>query len=141
VKTPILPASDGSQVAIEPKVIFIDNESLDEDCGYTGGVNYTEYSDAENNMDNAWSDDSDTESEQIGEMEGEKLDKSLQALKAAIELHEGLETESTILDKLGKGMSGKDWAKVESNRALGYLGNSGRSKRCKDKNTRDQTQV
>jgi hypothetical protein len=36
----------------------------------TGGVNYTSYPDEENDVDNAWFDDSDTESEQIGEMEG-----------------------------------------------------------------------
>jgi len=116
VKSPIQPASksDGSQVAIEqfePKVIFIDNES-NKDYGYTGGVNHTSYLDAEND---AWFDDSNSEFEQIGKMEGEELDKSLQALKAAIELYEGQKTESTIWDKLRKGLSGKDWAKVESN--------------------------
>jgi hypothetical protein len=111
-KTPIWPTSDGIQVTIEPEVIFIDDKS--DDRGYTGSVNYT--SDEENNVENnAWFDDSDTESEQIGEMEGEELDKSLQALKAAIKLHEGQGKEKTILDKLRKDMSGHDWAKVESN--------------------------
>ena len=137
-KIPIWPISDGIQVTIEPKVIFIDDES--DDCGYTGGVNYTSYSDEEDNVDNVWFDDSDTESEQIDEMEGEELDRSLQALKAAIELYEGQGKEKTILDQLGKDMSSNDWTKVESNRALGYLGNSGRSKRRKDKNARDQAQ-
>jgi hypothetical protein len=48
-------------------------------------------------------------------MEGEELDKSLQALKATIKLHEGQGKEKTNLDKLRKDMSRHDWAKVESN--------------------------
>jgi beta-mannanase len=62
VKTPIWPMSDGIQVTIESEVIFIDDKS--DDCGYTGGVNYT--SDEENNVENnAWFDNSDTKSEKI----------------------------------------------------------------------------
>jgi hypothetical protein len=124
-----------------PEVILIDDNS-DVDCGYTGGVNYTSYSDEENNVNDAWeSSDSNTDSEQIGEMEGEELEKSLQALKAVIELHEGTKTETMIFDSLGKDMSSKAWEKAESNRALGYSGNSGRSKRRRNKKARDQAEA
>jgi hypothetical protein len=56
-----------------PEVILIDDNS-DVDCGYTGSVNYTPYSDEENNVDDAWeSSDSNTDSEQIGEGSCEKV--------------------------------------------------------------------
>lgn len=102
----------------KPEDIVIDIESdsgHSADCGYTGGVNYISDSDAEIIVDNAWSESSDNDDTEIHEMEGEELDKNLQALKAAIEWHEGHTTNDTILDKLGKGMSDKVWEKAESN--------------------------
>jgi hypothetical protein len=120
---------------IEPEIIFIDDTS---DCDYTGGVNYISYSDEKDAWKSESSDsshsNSDTESEEIGEMEGEELEKSLQALKVVIELHKA---EDSILDALGKDMPGKAWAKAKSNRALGYSGNLGRSKRCRHKEAQD----
>lgn len=116
-----------------------DNElTPDMDDGYTGGVNH--------NPDNDHSDgcmellDSDGDAESLCELDGDDLEKNL----AALRLSEGGLTESTCTNNwsqiFGK-ISKEQWEKAESNRALGYNGQSKRSKRRKEKEARERADV
>jgi hypothetical protein len=107
----------------EPEFITIDDES-DGECGYTGGVNCVFSSDEE---EGSWSNDDNSEPEQLGEMEGEELETNLQALKAALDLLEVLPRSPTIFDEILKGHSLRDWENAE--KKLGYTGNSSRTQR------------
>ena len=88
---------------LSPKVVTIDDES-DGECGNTGGVN-CDYSDEE---EGSWSDDDNSEPEQLAEMDGEELETSLQALKAAMDLLEVLPRNPTIFDEISMDHSLKD---------------------------------
>jgi hypothetical protein len=129
----VQPSSDAT--GSEPEVITIDDES-DGECGYTGGVNCNYYSDEE---EDKWSDDDNSEPEQLDEMEGEELEKNLQAVKAAMDLLAIPPRNPTIFDKISSRHSLKDWANAERN--VGYTGNSSRTQRRRDKDARDQAEI
>src|SRR6267154_5737149 len=119
--------------ASEPEVITIDNES-DGECGYTGGVNCN----CTDEEEGSWSDDN-SEPEQLGEMEGDKLETNLQALKAAMDSLEVLPQNPTKFDEILSDRSLKDWENAE--KKLGYTGNSSRTQWQRDKEAQDWAEI
>jgi len=124
----VQPATDS-----EPDVI---TDESDGECGYTGGVNCCFYSDGE---EGDWSDDDNSELEQLDEMEGEELENNLQALKAAMDLLEVPSRNPTIFDKISRHHSLKDWENAK--KKLGYSGNLSQTQRRRDKDARDQAEI
>jgi hypothetical protein len=99
------------------------------DCGYAGGVNM-DNSDQEGS---SWM-DGDSSEESLSELEGEDLELNLESLQ---EEGETLEDNLTIWEVLRK-KSLKDWKRVEQNRSLGYTGTSDRTRRRREKESRDR---
>ena len=83
-----------------------DDDDAENECGYEGGINCY------------WSDGD----ESVVEFEGEDLEQNLMALRAEVKALRCL-TKYEEVSAASKMMM-KDWRKVESNRALGYTGNS-----------------
>jgi hypothetical protein len=106
-----------------------------EECDWDGTVNHCLSSDS----DYAWT-DSDTkgynsdETEYL-ELEGEDFLESLQnSLQAEMELL----GNPTPYETIKRGISVKDWKKLEQTQGFGYTGNSDRTKWRNDKKARDK---
>jgi len=118
-----------------------DTDSDDQCTRWTGGINHVNSSDSEEDLDFELSDmvtDSLDEDEDFGELEDEELLASLQ-LQGAQEA-EKLK-RITAYEKLQRDISECEWKKAESNRALGYNGNSARTKRRSEKAARDKSEA
>lgn len=115
-----LPPIENSPIDLDETSDTNNMDDMDGECGYEGGVNcyWSDDSDYESDSDSDWSDGE----ESVVEFEGEELEANLKELRAEIEVLRqptGYEEVSAASK-----MSMKDWQKVESNRALGYTGNS-----------------
>lgn len=111
-----------------------DDDDAENECVYEGGVNcyWSEDSDYAPDSDSDWSDGD----ESVVEFEGEELEQNLTALRAEVEaLRCPTKYEEVIA---ASKMTMKDWRKVESNRALGYTGNSIRTAQRNVKAVRDR---
>jgi hypothetical protein len=97
-----------------------DDDDVEDKCGYKGDINccWSEDSDYAPDSDSDWSDGD----ESVVEFEGEELEQNLTALRAEVEALK-CPTKYEEVSAASK-MTMKDWRKVESNRALGYTGNS-----------------
>ncbi|KAG1876297.1 hypothetical protein F4604DRAFT_1760712 [Suillus subluteus] len=111
-----------------------DDDDVENECDYEGGVNcyWSEDSDYAPDSDSEWSDGD----ESVVEFEGEELEQNLTALRAEVEALRYL-TKYEEVSAASK-MTMKDWRKVESNRALGYTGNSIRTAQRNAKAVRDR---
>ncbi|TFK32289.1 hypothetical protein BDQ12DRAFT_671177 [Crucibulum laeve] len=94
-----------------------DGESNNEVCNWTGSVNNHLENDPKDWIDLSSDMDSDLDDE-IEELEGEELWKSLEAQMA----HEAVVLEAASYWKLSRNISPKEWHKAEMNRGLGYTG-------------------
>ena len=100
------------------------------DCGYTGGVNHDPSSDHSDAYTEILDPESDATS--LCELNGDELEENL----AALRLTDDTLKQSTCSNGW-RGIFGKksmgEWKKAESNRALGYNGQSKRAIRRKEK--------
>ena len=102
------------------------------DCGYTGGVDCS-ISDTES--DSEWIDSGSGDSDgSISEFCGQELEENLREIREEVEVLHAASPYALIMGKKLK----KDWRKVERNRALGYTGNSVRSKQRHAKDARER---
>lgn len=110
---------------------------------WTGGVNHDPETD---NSDFSWEDtssedeasDSD-EPKSDEESDAEEKEEMVERLRRSMEHEDYLFKCVTAYDKLMDNYHTKqDWKKAESNRSLGYNGQSGRSQRRSQKNARDK---
>jgi hypothetical protein len=105
------------------------------DCGYEGGVNRddseTEY------QPGTSSEDSESDAESLDELSGDELEWNLQQQRELL-VEVSVFTRPTLYSHITNPKTTCQWAKAEKNRALGYNGQSGRSKRRKDKDARDR---
>jgi hypothetical protein len=122
-------------------VIEIDYDSPSEqDCGYTGGVNYrfsnTEYDSA---TESEWSNGSGSDEDSVVKLEGDKLDANLHELgkKAHNKALEAFPKYAQIVMK----KSAVEWKKAEKTRTLGYTGNSQQTKQRRAKEARDRATI
>ena len=105
------------------------------DCGYEGGVNRkdseTEYQPESDDSE------SDLDAESLDELSGDELEWNLERQRELLAEVATL-TRPTPYSQIMDSKTTHQWAKAEKNRKLGYNGQSGRSKRRKDKDTRDR---
>lgn len=111
--------------------------------GWGGGVNHNPETD---NSDFSWEDTASEEDtcdsdEPQSDVESDTEDKEeiIERLKKNME-HEAhlLKHVTTVYDKLTAQCTKKDWKRAESNRGLGYNGNSDCSQRHNNKKARDK---
>ncbi|KAG2342389.1 hypothetical protein BDR05DRAFT_1001010 [Suillus weaverae] len=123
----------GSPSAVHVPIEIDSDENSESGCGYLGGVN-ADYSgsDSEYEPDTSeseWSDD-----ESLCEFWGDDLEENLAALRAKAEsLHGHPMPTVPMFEK----KTVAEWEKAEWNRALGYNGHSGQTKRRHDKAARE----
>jgi hypothetical protein len=133
----VVPADDSDLTDLhyeptnEPIFIGSGSESDDEVCSWTGGVNYqpsdhdltdgSEYSD----------DDSERYLEDLNDQE------LVQHLECEVQAEIALLQNQTVFEQLQRKATDSEWKKAESNRALGYNGQSDRTHRRKNKEARD----
>ncbi|KAJ7708564.1 hypothetical protein B0H14DRAFT_2646573 [Mycena olivaceomarginata] len=111
-----------------------DNEGENE-CSWDGGVNHS-ISDSGsdwNSTENSDHANSDSDSD-LSELEGPDLVQSLQT-QLEQEIH--ALGRATAYETINAPISTKNWRQAEANRALGYTGNSDRTKRRREKKARD----
>ena len=110
-------------------VIETDSES-EQDCGYTGGVDY-QFSDTEYDpgTESGWSDGSQSDDweDSVVELEEDELEENLRELRkeAHVIALEAFPKYGRIVMK----KSASEWKEAEGNHALGYTGNSQRTQR------------
>jgi hypothetical protein len=104
-------------------------------CGYNGGVNRedseTEY------QPGTSSDESESGAESLDDLSGDELELNLQQQRERLAELAAL-MRPTPYSQIRDPKTVHQWAKAEANRALGYNGQSGRTKRRKDKEARDR---
>lgn len=110
--------------------IELDDSDSSPECEYAGGVNYeASGSDCECNDDTDLLSDDDT----LSELDGDELEANLQSLRAELEDL----AKPTAYEKICS-VGPKHWAQAETNRALGYTGNSSRTKERREQEKREQ---
>jgi ribosomal protein S13 len=124
-------------LATGPIILNSDSEpeSDEEVCSWTGGVN----NHLEDNPED-WIDLSGMDSEpddELEELEGDELRGSLET-EISREAEVLQNSDTALYQKLMRLISFKEWKQAEKNRALGYNGQSARSKRRKRKDVRDK---
>ena len=91
------------------------------DCGYEGGVNRedseTEYQPGSSSDDSQW------DGESIDDLSDDELESHLQQQHELLAKVAAL-TVPTLYSQITAPTTKDQWAKVEQNRALGYMGNS-----------------
>lgn len=109
----------------KPSLVVVEITS-DEECYWTGGVNHTLSSDSEFYWtDGESADGSTSDSQEFSDVEDEVFLQSLnENLAEELEMLTLPTPYQEVLQKLTR----KDWKKAESNRGLGYSGNSDRTK-------------
>jgi hypothetical protein len=117
---------------------FSDSEDDAECTKWSGGVNHILSSDSDSvPFDTDTDTDTDSDSEGFEELEGDELLESLQR-QGAQEQAERLK-RITAYEKLQWNIGGREWKQAESNRKLGYTGNSARTRRRHEKAARDKS--
>jgi hypothetical protein len=114
------------------EALYSESDGLEE-CHWDGTVNCIN-----GNSDSDWKDTQDSETDSAGEfsdLEGDELTKSLQQSLA----HElKMLTMPTPYEQITKKITSKEWANAESNRHLGYNGQSSRTKRRQEQKAREK---
>lgn len=128
-----MPPASPENTAINPIILDSEPEDEDEICAWTGGVNNHLEDDPEDWGD--LSDDTNELDDEIEELEGEELQRSLEAQMAR---EAKIILEATVYQKLMRKIPTKEWKKAEMNQGFGYNGQSERSKRQKRKNEREK---
>jgi hypothetical protein len=104
-----------SPTAAQHFPICIDSDSDDDDCGYAGGVDVC--LDSEKELEGMDENDEWSDTESLAELEGDKLEASLQALRPKLPITSPEEV-TTPYDEIRGGKSAKAFAKAEKNRGF-----------------------
>lgn len=126
LKTSTPPPEPISKPLAETFIDSFDDLDWEYDCGYEGGVN-REDSDTEYQPGSS-SDDSQWDAESLDELSGDELESNLQQQRELLAEVAAL-TVPTPYSQITSPKMRDQWAKAEQNQALGYTGNSMRSKR------------
>ncbi|KAG2355595.1 hypothetical protein BDR07DRAFT_1381385 [Suillus spraguei] len=103
------------------------------DCGYLGGINTNYYSDSDSDYKPDTSESEWSDGESLCELGGNDLEENLAALRVEAESLHGYPVAIPLFEK----KTAVEWERAEKNRALGYNGHSGRTKRRHDKAARE----
>ncbi|KAG2363302.1 hypothetical protein BDR07DRAFT_1282551 [Suillus spraguei] len=103
------------------------------DCGYLGGINTNYYSDSDSDYEPDTSESEWSDGESLCELGGNDLEENLAVLRVEAESLHGYPVAVPLFEK----KTAVEWERAEKNRALGYNGHSGQTKRRHDKAARE----